>query len=43
MQLVRHTFAQDPTTDEFFVKVFNRTVENFVEKARREIRIPRWA
>ena len=38
---MRHILAQLENCDEFFVKVFNRTVENFVEKARPQIEIPR--
>lgn len=34
MQFTRHTLALRGNNYEFSVKVFNRTVENFVEKAQ---------
>jgi hypothetical protein len=45
MQFTRHTLMLRGNKYEFSVKVFNRTVENFVEKARPQFKTPRqnWA
>jgi hypothetical protein len=40
-QFMRHAFARPTNDDEWFVKVFNRTVENFVEKNPRQTRFAR--
>jgi hypothetical protein len=40
-QFARHTFARRMDDDEQCVKVFNSSVENFVEKEGRQTEIPR--
>jgi hypothetical protein len=40
-QFARHNLQHCDKNYEWLVKVFNRTVENFVEKVRPEMKIPR--